>query len=135
MVALSYDDNAFSFFVITLLVLYLIPATWYIVSTILNFRSAPKAAHAARTKAEADKLDRLAREEKAGPDGKPLLWTRSFRIIVGVTVFLALLCLVLILRAGDGTELAQYDPYNVSGAAAMGTLALGAQLAAPVCAP
>jgi hypothetical protein len=116
MVALSYDDNAFNFFVITLLLLYLFPAGWYIARRVWSFKAQPDTAHAARTQAERRKLEQLAREQQAGPDGKPVLWTRPFTIFTGVTVALALLCVVLIMRSGAGVELAQYDPYAVSAA-------------------
>lgn len=111
MVALSYDDNAASFFAITLLVLYLIPATWHIVHRIMTFRSEAELEHAGRTKEEVQKLQAIANEAS----GKRVLWSKGFRIFCWVTAFVALVTLVLILRSGGHVELAQYDPYGVLG--------------------
>lgn len=43
--SVTYDDAAFSFFAITLLVFYVVPAGWYILSTVSTWRPPPPPEH------------------------------------------------------------------------------------------
>jgi hypothetical protein len=113
MVELNYDNNAASVFGVTLLLFYLVPAVWYILHRVLTVGKQQKTDDVpdlgqARTKAEADKLRRIARSQK--PD---VLMTNSFKVFILVTSLLGLLFLFLLLRSSGQAELAQYDPYAV----------------------
>ena len=113
MPTLQYDDVAASFFGITLLVLFLVPATAFIAYRLVTFRKDVALAHAGRTRAEEAKLRQLANEAS----GRQVLWSRSFRVLCYVTAAMYLVTLVLILRSGGAAPLAQYDPYAVLGVA------------------
>jgi len=113
MPTLQYDDAAAVFFFVTLLVIYLVPASGYIAYRLVTFRKDVAVAHAGRSRAEEAKLRQLASEAS----GRQELWSRSFRVLCYTTAFLALVTLVLIARSGGASELAQYDPYAVLGIA------------------
>jgi hypothetical protein len=115
--SLNYDDGAFTYFLITMLLVYLVPALVFIARRLITFRAAlRKTAYAPRTLIEARKLERIARESVAVDDNAPALWTRSFTIFTSVTGVLLLWTAYLIYTAGSGT-LAIYNPYGVSRAA------------------
>lgn len=108
---LEYDDSAASVFATTLLLVYLIPASIYIVRRLVWFgcktvRTAP-ATSTARSADEAKKQRVL---EKLNAD---LLWTNFFKGFVLATAIAALIFVTLLLRSSGQAELAQYDPYEV----------------------
>jgi hypothetical protein len=119
MAGLQYDSHAFVYFLLTMLVMYLVPASLYIASTAWSFRAAAAAAPTLtkpRSRAEAEQAARQRATAAAG--ARPVLWTRNFKILVGVTVAAALLTTYLLLSVGSGSDLAQYDPYAVRRRAA-----------------
>lgn len=126
---LSYDDNAASVFGVTILLFYLIPASWFIIKRIRTFQLKQKLAGeggevfadddeggaaaitsvAPRSRAEAKKIHLLKASAK-----RDVLWTTNFKLFILGTVLAALLFLFLIFRSSGQAELAQYDPYQVS---------------------
>lgn len=109
---LVYDDEASVFFAITMLVMYLVPATIAVARRVATFRAPPRqTTQHARSRVEATKLAAL---DDAVDAGKRVLWTRGFTIFAAVTAVLWITVLVLAFRV-RGTQLAAYDPYAVSG--------------------
>jgi hypothetical protein len=137
---LNYDDSAFSFFAITVLVLYTVPAAIWILRRISSFSPdellppMPKVRVAAlspvhspprskltlrhhpllqaRSKLEAEKLERV---RAAAP--KAVLWTTPFKICTFVTLVSAVILAALTYIAMNVGQLAAYDPYAVSKSA------------------
>jgi translocation protein SEC63 len=109
---LEYDNSAFYYFAITLIVIYLIPGTWYVVKELyLAFLGGGEVGAQARTKDEKAKADRI----KDATTGIARLKTTSFMtnlacVVVAWTVFLYLMSLV----HGDG-EVNTFDPYQILG--------------------
>jgi hypothetical protein len=133
---LTYDDNAFMFFAITILFVYSVPALLVIANRIASFQSTPKPvglqvrattrsyfvltsasafqlALQARTAAEAEKIKALS---DAAAAAAPKLWTKAFKIWVGFTIFTFLLAILLMLLLGEQKQLAEYNPYEVGPA-------------------
>ena len=60
---LDYDDNAFCYFAITCLVIYLIPGTWYMLVEVWRaFVASGEVGTKPRTVAEREKAEKLKRE-------------------------------------------------------------------------
>lgn len=109
---LEYDNSAFYYFAITLLVIYIIPGTYYAVSEfVMAFIGSGDVGSKARTKTEAEKADKL----KKKTTGFARLNTTTYMVnlsvlIVAWAVFLYLLTLV----SQDG-EVNTFDPYTILG--------------------
>jgi translocation protein SEC63 len=109
---LEYDNSAFYYFAITLLVIYIIPGTYYAVSEfVMAFIGSGDVGSKARTKTEAEKADKL----KKKTTGFARLNTTTYMVnlsvlIVAWAVFLYLLALV----SQDG-EVNTFDPYTILG--------------------
>lgn len=113
MPTLTHDDNAAGFFGITVLALYVVPASIHIFRTIRGSSKTTESKSAkARTSLEAARLRKLEEEE----DAKKKLWTTGFKTYVGITAAAAVFLVVLLMTTGAG-ELAQYDPYGILGIA------------------
>lgn len=132
---LNYDDSAFSFFAITVLWLYTVPAAWIILRRIARFKpdeNVPKLPKVwnnlslycsvssrilifscallmqARSALEEEKLSRV---RAAVP--KAVLWTTGFKVFVAFTFVASIILAMLTYVAMNTGQLAAYDPYAV----------------------
>jgi translocation protein SEC63 len=109
---LEYDNSAFYYFALTLLVIYIIPGTWYAVSELLlAFVSSGEAGTKPRTKSEVEKAANLKKKTTglARLNNMTYLVNLGFLIVAWVA-FLYLMTLVV----NDG-EVSTFDPYAILG--------------------
>jgi hypothetical protein len=102
----SYDDNAFVFFFVTLLVIFLVPSGIYITGRLIASRPTTQVGGAdlPKTKAESRKQTAIARE-KAGEK----IWSPFFTILF---ISFVLGCATLVVTLVVLNSVA-YDPYAV----------------------
>jgi len=111
---LEYDNSAFYYFAITMLVIYIIPGTWYAVSEFFAaFFGSGEVGAKARTKLEAEKAAKL----KSKTTGMTRLNTTAYItnlvcVILAWIFFLSLMAMVI----NDG-EVSRFDPYTILGIA------------------
>lgn len=109
---LEYDNSAFYYFALTLLVIYIIPGTWYAVAEFLRaFLGSGDVGTKARTAQEKEKAARLKKETT----GLTRLNTTAYIanlicVLIAWAIFLYLVNLV----SKDG-EVSTFDPYAILG--------------------
>jgi translocation protein SEC63 len=109
---LEYDNSAFYYFALTLLVIYILPGTWYVVAEFVRaFLGGGDVGTKARTKAELDK----AKDLKTKTTGFARLNTTAYKanlvcVIIAWCMFLYLINMVI----NDG-EVRAFDPYQILG--------------------
>lgn len=109
---LEYDNSAFYYFALTLLVIYILPGTYYAISEfIAAFFGSGEVGAKARTKLEKDKANELKKQTT----GWARLNTTSYitnlaLLVVAWTIFLYLINLV----KNDG-DVSTFDPYSILG--------------------
>ncbi len=109
---LEYDNSAFYYFALTLLVIYILPGTWYVISEfVLAFLGSGDVGTKARTKAELEK----AKELKQKTTGFARLNNTTYKanlvcVVVAWCLFLYLINMVI----NDG-EVRAFDPYQILG--------------------
>jgi translocation protein SEC63 len=109
---LEYDNSAFYYFALTLLVIYIIPGTWYAVSELfMAFVSSGEAGTKPRTKSEIEKAANLKKKTTglARLNNMTYLVNLAFLVVAWVA-FLYLMTLVV----NDG-EVSTFDPYAILG--------------------
>ena len=108
---LEYDNSAFYYFAITLLVIYIIPGTYYALAELVRSLGSGDEGSKPRTKIEKQKADKLKKQTTG--------WARlnngtyiTNLIIVSIAwiIFLYLMTLVV----NDG-EVSRFDPYQILG--------------------
>ena len=109
---LEYDNSAFYYFALTLLVIYIIPGTWYAVSEfVLAFVSGGEVGAKARTKTETEKAANL----KKKTTGFARLNTTSYLVNLGFLVFAWICFLYLLSLVSNDGEVNTFDPYVILG--------------------
>lgn len=109
---LEYDNSAFYYFALTLLVFYIIPGTWYALSEfLLAFLGSGEVGAKARTKAEKDKAARLKKETTGFTRLNTTKYiTNLILLVIAWAITLYLVSLVI----SDG-EVSRFDPYQILG--------------------
>lgn len=109
---LEYDNSAFYYFALTLLVIYIIPGTWYALSEcFLAFFGSGEVGAKARTAAEKQKAE-LLKKETTGTARLNKTW-----YLCNLACLLVAWCLLLYLISlviNDG-EVSSFDPYQILG--------------------
>jgi len=113
---LDYDNSAFYYFSITILMFYLIPSTFYIAIRVLKaffgaVTSSRKVKEIARTDLEKEKATKLV----SANTGIRAINTLGFLVFVLVTVALWFVCIKLVLAVWNDAEIAVFDPYAILG--------------------
>jgi len=109
---LEYDNSAFYYFAITLLVIYILPGTWYALSEfVLAFAGSGEVGSKARTQSESFKASQLKRQST----GLTRLDTTAYKVnlvflLIAWACFLYLMAMVV----NDG-EVNTFDPYTILG--------------------
>lgn len=108
---LEYDNSAFYYFAITLLVIYLIPSTWYVLKEVFRATVGNGIENTVRTKEEGEKVSRIKKETT----GLTRLSNTTFlttltTVLIAWSIFLYLVSLV----SSDG-EVNRFDPYTILG--------------------
>lgn len=109
---LEYDNSAFYYFALTLLAIYILPGTWYVLSEFVGaFLGGGDVGTKPRTKAELEK----AKELKQKTTGFARLNTTTYKanlicVIIAWCLFLYLINMVI----NDG-EVRAFDPYQILG--------------------
>lgn len=110
--SIAYDDNAAVFFGITLLLVYTVPAGWFVARRWCAHRSKLAAAPPpleGRTPEERERLAKLHAQYNKPPE----LWTSGFTSCVYSLAATTVLLLLLLVVAMRTPSLAAYDPYAV----------------------
>lgn len=109
---LEYDNSAFYYFAMTLMCMYLIPATWHVVSEVGKAFIWGEGDTTARCEAEREKAAKI----KAETTGLARLQKRAFIIHV-VCLVLAWLVFAYFMYMVMSTEgqVREYDPYSILG--------------------
>ena len=117
---LEYDNSAFYYFSITLLVIYIIPGTWYAVAEFLRalFGSGDVGTKA-RTKAEVEKANKLKQETT----GFTRLNKTSYLVNLVFLFFGWILLIYLISLVRNDGEVSTFDPFMILGIETGSTLA------------
>mmetsp|Transcript_87522 Transcript_87522/g.171189 ORF Transcript_87522/g.171189 Transcript_87522/m.171189 type:complete len:661 (+) Transcript_87522:73-2055(+) len=116
---LEYDNSAFYYFALTLLVIYIIPGTWYALSEfVLAFVSSGEVGATARTQSEAKKAAVL----KKKTTGFARLNTTSYLTNLGCLVFAWVCFLYLMTLVVNDGEVNTFDPYTILGVAQEATV-------------
>jgi translocation protein SEC63 len=109
---LDYDNNAFYYFSITLLVLYLIPAIYYVLSEIVHAFVVPLfSSNKPRTEEEKRKFQKLAKETTGIARLKKTAFLVNLSLLcLAIPLFFYLIALV----KKDG-EVNSFDPFQILG--------------------
>jgi translocation protein SEC63 len=111
---LEYDNSAFYYFALTLLVIFIIPSTWYAVSEFFAaFLGGGDVGSKARTKSEAAKAASL----KQKTTGLTRLNTTTYLANLGALIVAWLCFLYLMAKVIDDGEVNTFDPYTILGVA------------------
>lgn len=109
---LEYDNSAFYYFALTLLVIYIIPGTYYALSEfVLAFVGSGDIGAKARTKEEADKSAKL----KQKTTGFARLNTTAYKTNLGCLLFAWVCFLYLMSLVLQDGEVNTFDPYTILG--------------------
>jgi translocation protein SEC63 len=109
---LEYDNSAFYYFAITMLLIYLIPGTWYLLAELYRaFIWSGEVGTKARTSAEKDKANKLKKEVT----GIARLKKTSFVVNLALVVVFGLIFLYLIRSVISDGEVQSFDPYQILG--------------------
>ena len=109
---LEYDNSAFYYFALTLLVFYIIPGTWYALSEFsLAFMGYGDVGAKARTKAEKAKAQKL---KQATTGFARLNNTTYITNLIFLAVAWAITLYLVALVINDG-EVSRFDPYQILG--------------------
>jgi translocation protein SEC63 len=108
---LEYDNSAFYYFAITLLVIYLIPGTWFALKEIGLALFGSAVGSSARTREEVVKASKI-KDQTSGLKrlSSSAFLTNLVCVLVAWTIFLYLLSMV----SQDG-EVNSFDPYTILG--------------------
>lgn len=111
---LEYDNNAFYYFALTCLVIYILPATWYALSEIAYalFGSGEDGSKA-RTSAEKAKAAKIRKTST----GFARLTTSTYLTNLVILAIAWALFLFLISRVINDGEVSKFDPYQILGIA------------------
>jgi len=109
---LDYDDNAFHYFAITCLVIYLIPGTWFALAEVWRaFVSSGDVGTKPRTAAEREKAEKLKRETTGlARLRRPAFLCNLALLVVCGLIFVYLVRLVM----ADG-QVQAFDPFHILG--------------------
>lgn len=108
---LEYDNSAFYYFAITLLVIYILPGTWYVAKEVLSSLFGNAVGAKARTRDEVVKASKI----KTQTTGLTRLSSSSFIThAVCVTIAWAIFLYLVSLVSQDG-EVNTFDPYVILG--------------------
>lgn len=109
---LEYDNNAFYYFAITLLAIYLIPGVWFALSEIYYaFLASSDSSSSARTELENQKAKKLSKENTGIARLKKTTFLVNLAILaVAIPLFFYLIALV----KNDG-EVNTFDPFQILG--------------------
>jgi translocation protein SEC63 len=109
---LEYDNSAFYYFSITLLVIYLIPSTWYVVAEFVRaFLGSGELGAQARTSEEEQKAKKL----KSKSTGWGRLKKPAYIINLVLTIFCWAIFLYLISLVKNDGEVSTFDPFTILG--------------------
>lgn len=109
---LEYDNSAFYYFSITLLVLYLVPGTYYAIAEFIRaFLGAGSAGTRARTSEEQEKANRIKQASTGwGRLRRPVYIANLIAVVICWLIFIYLINLV----KNDG-EVSTFDPFTILG--------------------
>lgn len=109
---LEYDNSAFYYFALTLLVIYLIPGTWYAVSELVAaFIGSGGVGTKARTEGEKQKALSL----KMKTTGWARLNTTRYKVNLVFLIIAWVLALYLIVLVSSHGEVTNFDPFPILG--------------------
>jgi len=109
---LEFDNSAFYYFALTLLVIYIIPGTWYALSEfVLAFVGSGDIGAKARTSTEAEKANKLKRKTT----GFARLNTTTYLTNLGGVIFAWICFLYLLALVSNDGEVKTFDPYTILG--------------------
>jgi len=108
---LQYDNNAFNFFALATISLYLFPSWNFIVRKAIRvlFASDKDIGAAVRTSAEKQKAEDLKQSQK----GLKTLWTPGFVVNLALTMFFTGVAYYLILSVSQDGEVNSFDPFHI----------------------
>jgi len=108
---LQYDNNAFNFFALAILSLYLVPSWHYIVTKAIKVVNTTDSDIGAtvRTKAEEKKAEEL----KSTQTGFKTLRTTPFLANLCLTVLLTLVTYYLLVSVGEDGQVNSFDPFTI----------------------
>lgn len=108
---LQYDNNAFNFFALATISLYLIPSWHFIVRKLLRaFNTSDSEIGATvRTSAEEKKAEELKKTSR----GLQTLWSKGFVFNLIFTIFFTGLAYYLILSVSQDGEVNSFDPFSI----------------------
>jgi len=118
---LEYDNSAFYYFAITMLIIYVLPGTWYAVAEFAHaFFGSGEIGAKARSKYEQEKAQRLKKQTTG--------WTRlnttgyiTNLILIVCAWCLLFYCLAMVINDG---EVNSFDPYQILGIEQGATLSI-----------
>ena len=110
---LEYDNSAFYYFAITLLVIYIIPSTYYVIKElyVAFIQGGDEIGAKPRTKQELQK----AKELKKRSTGFQRLNTTAFISNLIILIFVWIIFLYLVNLVSNDGEVNQFDPYTILG--------------------
>lgn len=108
---LEYDDSAFYYFCLTMLVFYVVPTTWWALRYAWRALRRADTPTGPRTLVEAEKIKALEAENSAS---KKLLSTHFLTHLAFLSVGWVALIYLIYLVASDG-ELMRFDPFTILG--------------------
>jgi translocation protein SEC63 len=108
---LEYDNSAFYYFSLTLLVIYIVPSTWYALSEIFFALFGRDSGSKARTAIEKAKAEKLRKETSSFAR----LQKRSFVINFIILVAAWGLFLFLVSKVMNDGEVSRFDPFQILG--------------------
>jgi len=108
---LQYDNNAFNFFALAIISLYLVPSWHFILSKTFKviFSTDSDIGATVRTKAEEKKAAELKNAQK----GFKTLRTTGFLVNLAVTIFFTLVSFYILISVGADGEVNSFDPFTI----------------------